>query len=252
MTMASPPSPFGVMVQQTVCLKIDASIKSLFAAIEAARLAIVSALNAIKEYIKSIIDKLNPASKIGEALAQFNNQVNQLIPDPTDYQTVNRMIRACSYLDTSDIFGKPASLLKDAIDGIMGVGGYIDNMLNDLSESLEVPEFIASNMLSGIETLFKQLGIISTIDEIKKMIQCLSVVCGMPVGAYINKLSQIYTDFYLTDTGEINIAQLVADSGVPYGKRGPLIAAISGVKAKRSQFNSILNNAVDSFRSLGM
>ena len=84
------------------------------------------------------------------------------------------------------------------------------------------------------------------------MIQCLSVVCGMPVQAYINKLSQIYTDFYLTETGDINVAQLVADSGVPYGKRGPLMAAMSGVKAKRVQFNTILDNAVDSFRSLGM
>jgi hypothetical protein len=250
--MANPPSPFGVMVQQTVCLKMDASIKSLFAAIDAARLAVVSALNAIKAYIRSIIDQLNPASKIAEALAEFNRQVNELIPDPTDYQTVNKMIRSCSYLDTSDIFAKPASLLKDTIDGIMGVGGYIDGMLSDLAAALEVPEFIASNMLSGIETLFQQLGILSTIDEIKKMIQCLSVVCGMPVQAYINKLSQIYTDFYLTETGDINVAQLVADSGVPYGKRGPLMAAMSGVKAKRVQFNTILDNAVDSFRSLGM
>ena len=82
--MANPPSPFGVMVQQTVCLKMDASIKSLFAAIDAARLAVVSALNAIKAYIRSIIDQLNPASKIAEALAEFNRQVNELIPDPTD------------------------------------------------------------------------------------------------------------------------------------------------------------------------
>ena len=166
--MANPPSPFGVMVQQTVCLKMDASIKSLFAAIDAARLAVVSALNAIKAYIRSIIDQLNPASKIAEALAEFNRQVNELIPDPTDYQTVNKMIRSCSYLDTSDIFAKPASLLKDTIDGIMGVGGYIDGMLSDLAAALEVPEFIASNMLSGIETLFQQLGILSTIDEIKR------------------------------------------------------------------------------------
>jgi hypothetical protein len=250
--MANPPSPFGVMVQQSVCLKMDTSIKALFAAIESARLAIVTALNAIKAYIKSIIDKLNPASTITAALAEFNKEVNKLIPDPTDYQTVNKMIRSCSYLDTSDIFGKPASLLKDTIDSIMGPGGYMDNLLKELSESLEIPEFIASNMLSGIETLFQQLGIISTIDEIKKMIQCLSVVCGMPVQAYINKLSQIYTDFYLTESGEINVAQLVADSGVPYGKRGPLMEALSGVRAKRAQFNTILDNAVDSFRALGM
>jgi hypothetical protein len=31
-----------------------------------------------------------------------------------------------------------------------------------------------------------------------------------------------------------------------------LMAAMSGVKAKRVQFNTILDNAVDSFRSLGM
>ena len=73
--MANPPSPFGVMVTQTVCLKMDASIKSLFAAIEAARAAVVSALNAIKAYIQSIIDQLNPADKIAAALRDFNNEI---------------------------------------------------------------------------------------------------------------------------------------------------------------------------------
>jgi hypothetical protein len=76
-------------------------------------------------------------------------------------------------------------------------------------------------------------------------------MCGMPVTAYVNKLSEIYRDFYLTDTGDINVVQLVADSGIPYGKRGPVVAALTSIKAKRTQFNSILDSAVDGFRALG-
>jgi hypothetical protein len=249
--MANPPSPFGVMVGQTVCLKIDASIKSLFAAIEATRMAIETALNALKSLIRSVINQLNPISSINNALRQFNNQVNALIPDPTDYQTVNKMIRTCSYLDTSDIFGKPASLLKDTIDGIMGTGGYMDQMLNDLADDLAIPEFDISVDLSSLTELMQQLGVFSAIDEVKKMIQCLSVVCGMPVSAYINKLTEIYRDFYITDTGDVDVVRLIADAGVPFGKRGPLLEALTAVKAKRSQFSTILDNTVDTFRSFG-
>ena len=249
--MANPPSPFGIMVQQTICLKMDASIQSFFAAIESARLAIVSALNAFKSYLRSIVDSLSPADDIAAALAQFNSQVNDLIPDPTDFNRVNAMIKACTYLDTSDILGKPAALLKDAIDSILGVGGYIDQMLEDLANQLTIPEFLASINLSSLTTLFQQLGVISNIEAIRKLIQCLSAMCGMPVTAYINRLSQIYTDFYLTETGDLNVVQLVADSGIPYGKRGPVIAALTSIRAKRSQLNSILDTAVDGFRSLG-
>lgn len=249
--MANPPSPFGIMVQQTICLKMDASIQSFFAAIESARLAIVTALNAFKSYLRSIVDSLTQADELANALAQFNSQINDIIPDPTDFNRVNAMIQACTYLNTSDILGKPAALLKDAIDSILGIGGYIDKMLEDLANTLTIPEFLASINLSSLTTLFQQLGVISNMEAIKKLIQCLSAICGIPVTAYINKLSEIYRDFYLTDTGDINVVQLVADSGIPYGKRGPVITALTSIKAKRSQLSSILNNAVDGFRALG-
>ncbi len=249
--MATPPTPFGIMVHETVCLKIDSSIKSLFAAIESARAAIQEVLNAVKSYIRSIVDRINPVDTINDALRDFNNQVNELIPDPTDYNYLNRIIQACSFLNTSDIFGKPAAMLKDAMDGILGAGGYIDGILDDMANALSIPEFKVAIDLSAITDLMNQLGVISAIDQIKKMIQCLSAVCGMPVTAYINKLQDIYRDFYITDTGDLDVVRIIDDAGVPYGKRGPIITAIRGVKAKKDQFGSILNDAVDQFRSLG-
>lgn len=249
--MANPPTPFGIMVHETVCLKIDASIKSLFAAIDAAKLAITEALNAAKSFIRSIVDQLNPVDTVTDALSEFNSQVNELIPDPTDYNYLNKIIQACSFLNTSDMFGKPASMLKDAIDGILGVGGYIDGMLEDLADALTIPEFNVAIDLSAITDLMNQLGVLTAIDEIKKMIQCLSAVCGMPVSAYIIRLQDVYRDFYITDTGELDVVRIVSDAGVPFGKRGPLIEAVRGVKAKKSQFGSILDNAVDGFRALG-
>jgi hypothetical protein len=181
--------------ETSLCNKMMGDYAGIMAPVKAAKGGITSQRDSLLSTLGGTA--YSPPSTLTDQLTAFQNAVGTAIPDPTDINSLRRMLQDCDYFNnlgpTAALAGTLSSCLSD-----------IDSKINNFGAS--TGEFNAAKIASAMNQALSNLipGGSALTDLIKKasqLIECLSTVCATGDPEYIGGLESMTGDFNDTLSG---------------------------------------------------
>ena len=157
----------------------------------------------------------SPPGMVDSALSDLKNDVNSKVPDLSDADTLNEILKRCTPLKN---LMDGAGSLNDALD-------YMGDMVSDLAGDAfdaaisgimsAIPEFNASLDMLGCDDFFKNMKVPEFLGVLDGLLDCISNMCPGPSTDYLlDKALNLQDEMFFTDDGTFDRDRMLADVGV--------------------------------------
>lgn len=238
--------------ERSICNKVVFDFDSLIAPINASKGAIRSAQSDL-EGLLNTTSFANEAT-INSAISDFEQEVDENLPDTTELEEIVQIISNCEYL--SDF--KPAAVVANSISSAVD---KIDAFASNTGATL--PEFNMGRLVGSINDLL--FGNIPGSDVIKslfqkadKIIDCLSAYCGgeypSQVSSFTTTMNDLYTDMNIISDpidpnyGNFDLDSVFSSAGTSAADQAKVNSVISSIQGAKSSAISKIDSVVSSLK----
>ena len=239
--------------ERSICNKIVFDFDLLIAPIKAGKGAIRNSATQLEGLLNTT--SFASEAQINGAIDDFEQDVDDNLPDTSELEEIVNMISNCAYLSDFASTAIIANTIASAVN-------KIDELASNVGSTF--PEFNMGRLVSSINDLL--FGNIPGSDVIKslfqkadKLINCLSAYCGgeypSQVSSFTTTMNDLYSDMNIISDpidpnyGNFDINSLYSGAGIIAADRAKVNSVISSVDASKATALSKIDSVFSALKT---
>jgi hypothetical protein len=189
----------------------------------------------------------SPANAVEDAINEMNSAIKGRLPDPSDIDSMIRIIKACTYFDNIDnpVAGAMSILDKLSNSLIDDISKYA----NSLADS--IPEFSLMNLIDEIKhQFFKDRGLSDLLATLDKIIECMTAICGDTylddVESMIEEVSGARSGMKMTDDGDFDYTSVCQEAGLDPEQLNNVSSVVNASDTLRTDIKTTISDCSNS------